>query len=150
MPRTFSNLLTHCIFSTRSREPLIAVEIEAEVHRYLGGLTRELKGKAFAVGGTADHVHMLIALPPAVAVSDAMRFIKANSSGWVHEKWPTRRTFSWQLGFGVFSVSKSNVSQIVKYIENQKEHHRRVTFQEEFLDFLRKHEIEYDERYIWE
>jgi REP element-mobilizing transposase RayT len=93
---------------------------------------------------------MLIALPPTVSISDALRFIKANSSGWMHDKWPAHASFAWQLGFGAFSVGKSNVSEIVTYIQNQEEHHRRFTFQQEFLGFLRKYEIEYDERYIWE
>jgi putative transposase len=123
--------------------------MEPELHAYLGGLTRELKGKTFAIGGAPDHVHLLIALPPTVPISDALRFIKANSSGWVHDKWPKRASFAWQLGFGAFGVSRSNAPQVIKYIENQKAHHRRVTFQEEFLDFLRKHQIEYDERYLW-
>ena len=92
---------------------------------------------------------MLVSLPPVISVSDALRFIKSNSSGWVHEKWPSR-PFAWQLGYGAFSVSKSNVPDILKYIANQKEHHRKVTFKEEFIDFLVENEIEYDERYIWD
>ncbi|HVS80218.1 MAG TPA: transposase [Pyrinomonadaceae bacterium] len=93
---------------------------------------------------------MLISLPPVVSISEALRFIKANSSGWVRDKWPRRRTFAWQLGYGAFSVSKSNVPEVLKYIRNQEAHHRRVTFKDEFIDFLVKQEIEYDERYIWD
>jgi REP element-mobilizing transposase RayT len=149
MSRTFTNLLTHLIFSTKHREPVIVPEIEPELHRYLGGLTRDLKGKAFGINGTADHVHLLVSLPPVVSISDALRYLKANSSGWVHDKWP-QLPFAWQLGYGAFSVSKSNVPGVLKYIANQKEHHRTVTFKDEFLDFLIKHDIEYDERYIWD
>lgn len=149
MSRTFTNLLTHIVFSTRSREPLIVPEIKPELHAYPGGLARELKGKAYGINGTADHVHMLISLPPVVSISEALRFIKSNSSGWVHDKWP-RRSFAWQLGFGAFSVSKSNASEVLKYIANQEAHHHRMTFKEEYVDFLRKHDIEYDERYIWD
>ncbi len=93
---------------------------------------------------------MLISLPPSVSISDALRFLKSNSSGWVHNKWPRRRSFAWQLGYSAFSVSKSNVPDVLKYLNNQEAHHRRVTFKEEFVDFLRKHEIEYDERYLWD
>lgn len=149
MSRTFTNLLTHIIFSTKDREPLVVPEVKAELYAYLGGLTRELKGKAYGINGTADHVHVLVALPPVVSISEAMRFIKSNSSGWIHDKWP-RRAFAWQLGYGAFSVSKSNVPGVLKYIANQEAHHRRSTFKEEFVDFLRRHEIDYDERYIFE
>jgi len=149
MSRTFTNLLTHIIFSTKDREPLILPEVKSELYAYLGGLTRELKGKSYGINGTADHVHMLVSLPPAVSISEAMRFIKSNSSGWIHSKWPGK-PFAWQLGYGAFSVSKSNVSDVLKYIANQEAHHRRSTFKEEFVHFLRRHGIEYDERYIFE
>ena len=149
MSRTFTNLLTHLIFSTKNREPMIIPEIEPELHRYLGGLTRDLKGKAYGINGTLDHVHMLVSLPPVISISDALRYLKANSSGWVHDKWP-RISFAWQLGYGAFSVSKSSVPEVLRYIARQKEHHRKVTFKEEFLEFLIKYGIEYDERYIWD
>ena len=148
MSRTFTNLLIHFIFSTKDREPLIVPELKSELHAYLGGLTRELKGKAYGINGTADHVHMLASLPPAVSISEAMRFIKSNSSGWVHEKW--RKSFGWQLGYGAFSVSKSNVTEVLKYIANQEAHHRQSTFKEEFLEFLHSHGIDYDERYVFD
>ena len=149
MSRTYTNLLTHLVFSTRNREPFIVTDLKSELYAYLGGLTRELKGKAYGINGTSDHVHMLISLPPIQSISDALRFLKSNSSGWVHDRWPERRAFSWQLGYGAFSVSKSSVPDVLKYIQNQETHHRRTTFKEEFVDFLVKNEIEYDERYIW-
>ena len=147
MSRTFTNLLTHVIFSTKDRAPLIRAEIKSELFAYLGGLTRELKGKAYGINGTNDHVHMLISLPPNISTSDALRFIKANSSGWISDKW--KKAFAWQLGYGAFSVSKSNVPEVLRYIANQEKHHRRIAFKNEFVDFLRKHDINYDERYIW-
>ena len=149
MSRTYTNLLTHLVFSTRDREPFIAPELRSELYAYLGGLTRELKGKSYGVNGTIDHVHMLISLPPKVSISEALRFIKSNSSGWVHDKWPKRKSFSWQLGYGAFSVSKSNVPSVLNYIRNQEAHHRKTSFKEEFVEFLVKNEIDYDERYIW-
>jgi putative transposase len=150
MSRTYTYLLTHLVFSTKDREALITIDLKPELHAYLGGLTRELKGKAYAVNGMQDHIHMLVSLPPVVSISDAMRFIKANSSGWVHEKWPQHHSFAWQLGYGAFSVSKSQTPGVLKYIHDQEHHHRQLTFKEEFIGFLRKHDIEYDERYIWE
>ena len=148
MSRTFTNLLTHVVFSTKGREPFIIPSLKSELHTYLGGLTRELKGKAYSINGTSDHVHMLISLPPVVSISEALRFLKSNSSGWVHDKWSGRKSFAWQLGHGAFSVSKSNVPEVLKYLNNQETHHRRVTFKEEFIDFLSKQGIEYDERYL--
>jgi len=150
MSRTYTHLVTHLVFSTKNRENLITADMKPELHAYLGGLTRELKGKAYIVNGMPDHIHMLVSLPPVVSISEALRFIKANSSGWIHEKWPQHSSFAWQLGYGAFSVSKSTISTVVKYIQNQEQHHRKLTYKEEFVDFLRVHEIEYDERYIWE
>ena len=150
MSRTFTNLLTHIVFSTKNREPMIVPDLKPELYSYLGGLTRELKGKSYGINGTSDHVHMLVSLPPAVSISDALRFIKSNSSGWIHAKWLNRKTFAWQLGYGAFSVSKSNVPAVLKYIRNQEAHHRKINFKEEFVEFLVKHGIEYDARYIWD
>jgi putative transposase len=147
MSRTFTNLLSHVVFSTKDRQPLILPEFKSELHAYLGGLTRELKGKAYGINGTSDHVHLLISLPANVSISEAMRFIKSNSSGWVYDKW--RKALAWQLGYGAFSVSKSNVPEVLKYIAKQEAHHRRISFKDEFVDFLVRHEIEYDERYTW-
>ena len=149
MSRTFTNLLTHIVFSTKDREPFIVPELQSELYAYLGGLARELKGKSYGINGTTDHIHMLLSLPPVISMSDALRFLKSNSSGWVHDKWPRRRSFAWQLGYGAFSVSKSNVPIVLKYIGSQEAHHRRITFKKEFIDLLRRHDIEYDERYIW-
>jgi len=114
------------------------------------GILRELDGKTSIVNGTPDHVHLLVQLPPALALSDAMRILKTNSSKWVHDRWPVRSKFGWQTGYGAFSVSKSNADAVSRYIADQEEHHRKKTFQAEFLEYLKKHEIEYDERYIWE
>ncbi len=150
MAHTFTNLLTHIIFSTKDRVPCIKADLKPDLFAYLGGIVRESRGKAYAIDGTSDHVHMLISLPPSIAISDAVRVIKTNSSGWVHEQDSIHRAFAWQVGYGAFSVSKSNVPDVIKYIQSQEEHHRRVSFKEEFIGFLEKHEIEYDKQYIWE
>jgi REP element-mobilizing transposase RayT len=150
MAHTFTNLLTHVIFSTKDRVPHIDAELKPDLFAYMGGIVREIDGKALGINGTADHVHLLIKLPPTIAISDAMRVLKTNSSRWVHEQWDSRSAFGWQTGYGAFSVSQSNVPAVLRYIANQEEHHRKVSFQEEFLAYLKKHGIEYDERYIWE
>lgn len=116
----------------------------------MGGIIRELDGTAVIINGPADHVHMLVALPPTIGVSDAMRVVKTNSSRWIHETFPAMAAFAWQRGYGAFSVSQSNVPSVMGYIEGQEEHHRTVTFQEEFVAFLRRHGVAYDERYIWQ
>jgi putative transposase len=148
MSHAFSNLLTHIVFSTKERRALIEDEFENELHAYLGGLIKESGGKAYIVGGTENHIHLLVSLPPKVCLSDVIRFVKSNSTNFVKAKF-NRRLFAWQTGYGAFSVSKSNVPQVVKYIQNQKEHHRKISFQEEFVQFLRANAIEYDERWLW-
>ena len=147
MAQTLTNLLTHVIFSTKDRKPLIEESFRTGLHAYLGGIVREMGGTALMAGGTADHVHLLIAMPPTISTADAMRIIKTNSSRWLNET-HTRR-FSWQAGYGAFSVSQSNAAAVIKYISAQETHHRTRTFQEEFVSFLRKHGISYDERFIW-
>ena len=150
MAHTFTNLLTHIIFSTKDRLPHIDDDLRAQLYPYMVGILRELDGKTSIINGTSDHVHLLVQLPPVLALSDAMRILKTNSSKWVHDRWPVRSKFGWQTGYGAFSVSKSNADAVSRYIADQEEHHRKKTFQEEFLEYLKKHEIEYDERYIWE
>jgi len=150
LAHTFTNLLTHVIFSTKDRVPSITVDLKPELSAYLGGIVREIKGKAYSIGGTSDHIHMLISLPPSISISDSLRIIKTNSSSWVHSLDANYRAFVWQTGYGAFGVSKSNASAVITYIQNQEEHHKKVSFKEEFIAFLRKHGIEYDERYIWE
>jgi REP element-mobilizing transposase RayT len=147
---TFTRLLYHAIWSTKDRRPEIDEELQPRLFPYLGGIVKELGGKALSVGGMSDHVHMLMSLPATVAVADALRVVKTNSSRWVHETWPERRRFAWQTGYGAFTVSNSNQETVEGYIARQEAHHRRKTFQEEFLAFLKKHGLEYDERFIWE
>ena len=126
---------------------MISDEIKDELHKYLGGLIKELKGKPIKINGIDDHVHILASIPPTVSTSDAMRFIKANSSKWVSKKF--NKPFEWQKGYGAFSVSRSGMDAVVKYIENQKEHHKKYDFRDEFLLFLKKYEVDFDEQYLW-
>jgi REP element-mobilizing transposase RayT len=149
MAQTFTNLLTHIIFSSKDRTPSIGQEFRADLHAYMGGIIRNLAGQALLVNGTADHVHLLVWLPPIVAIAEALRVLKSNSSKWIHETFPAQNAFAWQAGYGAFSVSQSNVAAVLKYIRDQERHHRRKSFQEEFLAFLKRNNIAYDERYIW-
>jgi REP element-mobilizing transposase RayT len=139
----------HCVFSTKERRPLITPELRERLWPFLGGIARQNKMKAIEIGGVADHVHILISLPSTMAVAKAMQLIKGGSSKWIHETFPDQREFAWQDEYGAFSVSVSQLDKIIAYIQGQEEHHRRVTFQEEFRSLLEKHRIEYDERYLW-
>ena len=149
MSHTYANLLYHVVFSTEGRTRRIDVDLAPRLHAYLGGIVGELDGKALTVGGTADHIHMLISLRPTVSVADALRVIKTNSSRWVHEQWPNRPAFGWQTGYAAFTVSQSALGAVRTYIARQEEHHRKMTFQEEFILLLKRHGVEYDERYVW-
>ncbi|MGH9581230.1 MAG: IS200/IS605 family transposase, partial [Terriglobales bacterium] len=138
------------IWSTRERKPLIEPELKENLFAYLGGIVREMKGKALIVNGMHDHVHLLVELPPAVSVAELMRVAKANSSRWIHETRPGHSGFAWQTGYAAFSVSRSHAASVSRYIAEQEKHHRKRTFQEELILFLKKHGIEYDERYLWD
>ena len=138
----------HCVFSTKERRPLITPALRDRLWPFLGGIARQNKMKAIEIGGVADHVHILLSLPPTLSISKALQLIKGGSSKWVHETFPEHRLFGWQEKYGAFSVSVSQLDKIACYIKGQEEHHRRRTFQEEFLALLKKHRIEYDERYL--
>lgn len=116
----------------------------------MGGVLRDLHATPLILNGPEDHVHLLTGLPATLAVADAVRFVKANSSKWAHEQWPGRQAFAWQSGYGAFSVSQSNLEAVRWYIAEQEEHDKGVSFQEEFLAFLKRHGITYDERFIWD
>jgi putative transposase len=147
LSHTAGNLVLHLIFSTKDRRPFIIPEIRADLFAYLGGIVREMHGTALIINGTCDHVHMLIRIRPVQAAAEIARIVKTNSSRWVHENYNLR--FAWQTGYGAFSVSESNVPAVSRYISMQEEHHKKVTFQEEYVTFLKKNKIAYDERYIW-
>ena len=145
MGHTHAILTTHLIFSTKERRPFLDAVARPRIHGYLGGIVRELGGRAITVNGTEDHVHLLVDLPPKVAVSDAVRVIKTNSSRWIHREITGFGDFGWQTGFGAFSVSKSRVADVETYIANQELHHASVSFQDEYRSFLAHHGLEIDE-----
>jgi REP element-mobilizing transposase RayT len=148
MANTFSSLNYHLVFSTKNREPWLTDEVRARLWPYLGGIARENKMKALQIGGVADHVHVLVSIPPALAVSKAVQLLKGGSSHWLKETFPELAAFSWQDGYGVFSVSQSQLRTVERYIEGQEEHHRLKSFAEEYRAFLTRHGIEFDERYL--
>jgi REP element-mobilizing transposase RayT len=148
MPSTHLSLNFHVIFSTHNRVPEIAADWRADLHAYLGGCVHGAGGEPLMVGGTADHAHLLMRLRATHNLADVMRHIKAGSSRWVHERFGGR-TFAWQDGYAGLSVSPSRIASVCSYIERQEEHHRKKSFQEEYLEFLRSSGIEYHERYLW-
>jgi REP element-mobilizing transposase RayT len=148
MAGTYTNLLYHIVFSTKDRRQLIKPTIEERLYKYMGGIIRGLGGVGLEIGGVDDHIHILVKFKPTIALSDAVRDIKANSSKWLNEQAKIYK-FAWQDGFSAFTVSESQVERLRRYIRNQKTHHRRQTFQEELLELLKKNQIERDDRYLW-
>ncbi|MCB1090591.1 MAG: IS200/IS605 family transposase [Verrucomicrobiae bacterium] len=149
MAGSFANLITHVVFSTKHRENLIPESFEADLYAYLAGVIRGERGVPIAMGGTANHVHLLAVFSPAISVSEMAKRIKGNSSRWINAERRLPGHFAWQGGYGAFSVSESAKDRVVQYIRNQKEHHRRQTFEEEFIGLLEKHHVPWDEKYIW-
>lgn len=140
----------HCVFSTKERRPQITPELRERLHPFLGGIARQNEMKAIEIGGMPDHVHVLLSLPSTLSVAKALQLIKGGSSKWVHDTFPQHRLFRWQTKYGAFSVSVSQLDKTIAYIKNQEEHHRKMSFQEEFLALLKKHRVAYDARYSWE
>ena len=149
MAHTFTCLFTHLIFSTKNRNGLLRPEIRPRLFDYMGGMIRKMNGKSALINGVEDHLHILAILPTTMALSDFMRDLKGDLSVWAKEAFDIR-DFAWQTGYAAFSVSKSGVEAVRAYIAGQEEHHRRITFQEEYLEFLKRHEIEYDERFVFD
>ena len=147
MSHTYVSSLVHCVFSTKNRRKIIPPEIQSDLWSYIGGIARQNGFKALVVGGTEDHVHILISLPATIPLAKAMQLIKGVSSHWMNET--NAKGFAWQEGYGAFTVGMSQMSHTIAYIQNQTEHHRKRDFQSEFIAFLKKHEIDYDPKYVW-
>jgi len=145
---SFNSCLIHCVWSTKNRISLLDSNLSERLWPYLGGIARENKMKALAVGGTTDHVHMLVSLPGTLSVAKAVQLLKGNSSKWVHETFPKLADFTWQQGYGAFSIGVSGVEATTAYIRNQAEHHKKRTFREEFAAMLCKHGWDFDERML--
>lgn len=149
MPHSYSSSLFHVVFSTHQRQNTIHRQFRERLWAFLGGIARKNGMKALAVGGTSDHLHVLLSLPATVSLAKSLQLIKGGSSKWVHDTFPQRRNFAWQEGYGAFSISISHMKETIAYIRDQERHHRRRTFQEEFLAFLKKHGLDYDPRHVW-
>ena len=150
MSHSYVSNLLHCVFSTRERLPMISPKLQTRLFPYIGGIARENKMKLVSAGGIEDHVHLLISMPRTIGISKAMQLIKGGSSKWIHDTFNEHRLFKWQKGYGAFSIGISEVSRTVNYINRQAEHHKVKDFKTEFVGFLKKHEIEYDERYVFD
>ena len=150
MPGTYSQILLHTVFSTKHRKPWITPDVVERLYPYIGGIVRAEKGTLYDIGGVEDHVHLYLRWRPDAAVSDLMRTVKARSSLWVHQTFPKLGAFAWQEGYSVFSVSKSQEEDVKQYIANQAQHHKREDFKTELLRMLRLHEVEFDERYLFD
>ncbi len=149
MAQTLVSLIAHVVFSTKNREPLITPEIEPELFAYVGGILKNNESRLLDAGGTADHVHLLISQSKNIALSFLMKDVKKDSSSWIKTKGREFRHFHWQDGYGAFSIGKSDIPDLKRYIGQQKEHHAKHSFQEELIQFLKDYGIEYDERYLW-
>lgn len=150
MPQSLSSILIHLIFSTKNREPFLTPNIETELYPYMASIFAAKKCPALTINGTADHIHALCSLSRVVPVADLLEAVKAKSSKWIKTKGREFRNFHWQDGYGAFSIGQSQVSTVKRYVASQKEHHRRITFQDEYRKFLKLYEVDYDERYVWD
>ena len=150
MPQSLSKVILHIIFSTKNREPWLDSRVRPRMHGYLATICRDLGAELVQVGGVADHVHIVTTLPRTVSQAQIVEQIKKTSSKWIKEFDACYRSFFWQRGYGVFSVSPSQLESVLQYIEGQQEHHRTRTFQEEYRALLRRHGVDFDERYVWD
>ena len=150
MPQSYTCLHYHFVFSTRHRLPTITPNIKTRLWEYLGGVVKGAGGIPIQIGGMADHVHLLVTLRQEPALAAFMRDLKAASSGWIHDTFPDATDFWWQTGYGAFSVSHSALDDVKRYIANQEDRHKAMTYQDEFRSFLTKHGITFDEKYLWE
>jgi putative transposase len=148
MPQSLANILIHVIYSTKGRRPLISDDVRAGLHGYMAGVLKNLESPALIINSVTDHVHILCQLSKNVATCKLLEEVKKSSSKWMKEQGVL--DFAWQNGYGVFSVSQSNVGAVRKYIESQAEHHKKRDFKAEFREFCKRHDVAIDERYVWD
>jgi putative transposase len=150
MPQSLSLVILHVIFSTKDRRPFLDPDTSPKLHAYLATVTRNADCEAYRVGGVADHVHLAIRLSRTVTIANLVETLKTASSKWLKSQSPALAAFSWQRGYGCFSVGPADLDSLKAYIDSQEEHHRTRTFQEEFRMFLKKYGVGYDEAYVWD
>lgn len=150
MPGTFSQIYIQIVFAVKGRQSLIQSSFEEELHKYISGIITAKEQKSLAVNGMPDHVHVLVGLKPSMRISDLVRDIKNNSTNFINDRGWLRNHFSWQEGYGAFSYSESQYGKVIDYIKNQKQHHQKTTFKQEYLSFLKKFNVPFEERYLFE
>jgi len=150
MANTFTQIYIHFVFSVKGRQNLIQKSWKDELHKYICGIVDGKDQKVYAIGGMADHIHLLVSIKPTIAISDLVRDIKANSSKWINEKKFVIDKFQWQEGFGAFSYAQSQLDNVIAYINNQEQHHKEKTFKDEYIELLQKFNIGYDEKYLFD
>jgi putative transposase len=150
MPQSLSKVIVHIIFSTKDRVAWLDRDVRPRMHAYVATICRDLNAEALRVGGVADHLHVVTTFPRTISQAAMVETVKKTSSKWIKGLDPKYRQFYWQRGYGAFSVSPSQLNAVLEYAENQEEHHRTRSFQEEYRDFLCKYGVEFDERYLWD
>jgi REP element-mobilizing transposase RayT len=150
MPGTFSQIYIQIVFAVKGRNNMILPLFEEEVYKYISGVVTGKEQKSLAVNGMPDHIHVLVGLRPAMSISDLVRDIKNNSTNFINQKNWLKNKFSWQEGYGAFSYSESNYGKVIDYIKNQKQHHKKQTFRQEYISFLKKCNVPFDEKYLFE
>ncbi len=149
MANTYTQIHIHTVFAVQNRQSLIADTWETDLYKYINGIVKNNGHKLLQINGMPDHVHLLVGLRPIQALSELMKYVKQDSSKWINQNRFAKGRFSWQAGYGAFSLSRSQVPQVISYIRNQKEHHRKKSFREEYVEFLERSGIEYDTQYIF-
>ncbi|SHH23400.1 IS200/IS605 family transposase [Flavobacterium defluvii] len=149
MANTYTQIHIHFVFAVKYRQASIDTNWKNDLYKYISGIIKNNNHKVLAINGVSDHVHILIGIRPVQSISELMKSIKQNSSKWINENKLTKIHFEWQEGYGAFSYSKSQLSAVAGYIDNQEEHHKKKTFKEEYINFLEKFEVDYDEKFIF-
>ncbi len=150
MPQSLAQILVHFVFSTKNREPSITDAVRDDLHAYIGGIIRELSGVLLTAGSVEDHIHLLAVHPRTASPAEVVEAVKTGSSKWIKATSPSFAEFHWQSGYGAFSISPSHRPALERYIAGQREHHRKITFQDEYRRLLKKYGIACDERYMWD
>lgn len=150
MSQSLAKVHLHVVFSTKNREPMILADVEKELYAYIATISNELKCPVHKINGTENHVHIACCLSRTITMAVLLEEIKRSSSKWIKTKGPAYRKFAWQTGYGVFSFGESQLQHVVRYINDQKEHHRKTTYKDEFRAICKKYQVDYDERYVWD
>jgi putative transposase len=150
MPQSLASVYLHFVFSTKNRAPLITADLRKRLYPYLAGTALGNETKMLDIGGVEDHIHLLVSFGRQVTIADTVKTLKAASSRWVHDAFPNMREFAWQNGYGAFSIGYPDLSDLKAYFARQEEHHKTVSFQDEYRGFLRRYGLSWDERYVWD